>query len=193
MPGVGQLVPSPIPPVSLYNLPANWPTLPNYTLYTPDHLVFPYVRYDLDIEYVWDNGELQAPVSPLADLLDQALITNRQPTPSIQVSAPYGQKIVRFDVARRGVQPVIPSAVSTSENEVLVLARIRPSAPLTSEDGMSIIYRVSGLYVYHLYRPYWESDGLQTGGVTEVDILAPSVTVLPPDNYTTELTNLGVL
>src|SRR5690348_6117701 len=191
--GVGQLVPSQTPPASLYYQPGNWATLPNYTLYTPDHLVFPYIQYDLDIEYLWDNGQLQGPVSPLSDQVidpSQVLPAYRQATPSVQVSAPYGRKIVKFSIARRGVMPVIPYPWSPNPNEVLVLARLNPQAPLPSEDGYSSIYSVSGLYVYNLLQPYWATDGVITGGSTAVSTLQSKDNIFPPSNFQSGYSNI---
>lgn len=190
--GVGNLVASYGTDPIGYLDPGNWPTDPNYTLFTPDHLVFPYLLYDLDIEYLWNNGQLQAPVSPEEiDLRpDQMLPAGRQASPSIQVAAPYGRKIVRFNVSRRGVMPVVPYAWPQIPNEILVYATTKLHAPVTAEDGMSLIYQVQGLYVYNLLQPYWQTDNLMTGGATDVSSPDPNANVLPPDNYWNGFTNL---
>lgn len=189
---IGQLVPNPSSLGTQYYDPTYWPTDPNYTLFTPDHLVFPYLLYDLDIEYIWDNGQLQAPVSPQDESLpvSETLPANRQATPSIQVAAPYGRKIVRFNVARRGVMPVVPYAWPQVSNEILVYAITKPYAPKMAEDGMSRIYQVSGLYIYNLLQPYWQTDNIMTGGATDVCTDSPNQNILPPDNYWNGFTNL---
>lgn len=194
MPSIGQLVPEPIPPLGEYYGPQNWGDLPSYSLYTVDHLVFPYLLYDLDIEYVWDNGQLQAPVSPSVEFdpeasPDQTPFLLRPETPTIQVSAPYGKKIVRFHVVRRGVQPYLPYPWSTDPNEVLLYSSVRPKAPVTSEDGMSLIYEVEGIYLYNLLQPYWPTDGY-TGGATGVSYTLPVDNLIPVDNFTTAFSNL---
>lgn len=194
------------------------------------HILFPYLKYDLTTDYLWNSNTIKLPVAKKAAKLERLggskselktpgfIGSNNPPAPPafsptpqavgipseeviqtpqygqlapqqasgsgatvpdtaasnrpaakiIQVGAPTGEKIVRFEIARLGAQPEIPDPTPRNENEVLAFSRVQISAPQPSADGNDFVWSAVGVYVYHLSQPYWASDGY-VGGSTPVD------------------------
>jgi hypothetical protein len=154
---------------------------------TQDQVQAPYLTYECDTTYAFDNGILTLPMSgvtgasttqttsqlPAQESSTPAYPTgtyeDRQPCVIIQVHEPIAKKIVTFSCTRIGVPPVAPSPVSTDPNDVLESAVVKAMAPKVGQDGVTRIYGLTGVYTYRLLQPPFPTTDNLEGGATPID------------------------
>lgn len=169
---------------------------PDTTLWSSDHYQAPYGTYDVQTTYRWDSGTIKLPVAA-APVPPTPLPTGPGAvTPAaypaaeiVQVYAPTGDKVVRWQARRTGLHPLIPDPFNPSAgssppyggylppNQVLRAFSIVVQSPTLLGDGNTHEYIVSGVYAYDLVTPLAPGDlQYRLGGppydVSAVDTLA---------------------
>jgi hypothetical protein len=89
-------------------------------------------------------------------------LRNPEKQETVQVSQPYGQRIVTFTIARLNKLSNAP-IIENNPNETLSDASVVTYAPTLYKDGITRLYRISGQYVYDQSAPVYETDGLDMG------------------------------
>lgn len=174
--------------------------------FSADQLIFPYKEYSLTTRYIYNSGCLQIPLAPApsvaaaldnpilseltppatVDGIPEPLLADRVPAVVIQVSEPWGRKIVSFRAVRQTIQPVLPDPTPTNTNETLLSAEFDLKAPKLVNNGQSYEWTAEGTMVYALAAPYWTKDGL-SGGATPVDVSGSYGNAIDPLMYDSEL------
>lgn len=121
--------------------------------FTSQHVQSPHRDYDITIRYQLTAGLSQQ--APAADP-GQSSSIYRAHTPSMI-------KIVEWTATRQIEPPRMPMPESSNENEELAYAEIIPHPVMVDSDAESLVYTVSGLYIYYLYEPVWLDGGLPIG------------------------------
>lgn len=124
------------------------PKKPKLNLYSASQSKFPYEHYHVETDYKLNHGKLMV---PNADLDGETAI--------IQVSAPYGKKVVVWAVIRRGDLPELPAPVEDDTQELLYEEH-RIVGRNIEGDGKTEIFEASGFYVFGLRAPARREDGL---------------------------------
>lgn len=153
------------------------------------HLAGPYLRYNLQVDYLFNAGTIQLPVAYVtgqeqatAVPAAQQVYQSRPPCEIINVTKPYGVKVVTYDIIRVNLSPLAPDPTPSNPNEVLHKARPRVYAPKLLPNGRDYGYRIRGRYVYLLYQPYYTSDSL-SAGKTQVDNSVVANNAVTPANF----------
>lgn len=129
----------------------------------------PYLVYDLRTRILWDNGQLQLPVAYVTNLQQAVqnpttqVLSARPAAANIQVSAPYGWKVVTFHIVRAGAPPVAPDPAAIDANSILRFFDVEDIAPTIAVDGLTYLYGMNGTYLYSLTRPVWVKDTRSIG------------------------------
>lgn len=104
--------------------------------------------------------------------------TYRETTGIVQmpVAGPYGtpsqildwgggcwKKIVVWEAVCEGGKPSLPSAAPANPNERLESRDFTPQAPALMSDGITKVYRCTGVYIYALYSPPDFAAGVPMG------------------------------
>jgi hypothetical protein len=128
----------------------------------------PYVVYELDQEYQYNDGSLAIPIGASPTSPGQ-----RPARKIVNVAAPYSRRIVTFAVARLNALPLVPSPAPLNSNENLTSVKVKTSAPKLWSDGVSRVYAVAGEYVFdHRQAVLPGTDALKMGA-TDVDSTNP--------------------
>ncbi len=146
---------------------------PSRTRQSGDYQLGVYARNSLITRYVQTSGKMAVAVQG----------PDGTPCEVLQVSAPYGAKIVKFDVIRFGLMPLVPGPESSDSNVVYITGEVDVEEQ-TGLDGIRKWYRVSGWYFYTFLRPVFTASA--TGlpfGVKPIDRDNPADMVLPPEAF----------
>jgi len=143
---------------------------------------YPYTKYELRQSFRYNSGSLAIPTSGTLLNGSVTVIPSSRPAQEIvSTSAPYGQRVVAFDLIRRNALPTVPS-IDVRANESLAEAEVVTFAPSISTDGSTRTYRIVGQYVYDQLAPVYPTDGLGLG-TTDLDAYSPGNFVLGPDSF----------
>lgn len=129
-----------------------------------------YTDYQVTQTYLYDSGVLQLPVAVDDD-------SGSTPCDFIQVSAPYGQRVVVGTAEREGLTPELPDPFEDiNPNEVLLRAVCSFANPFPMILGTSYAYQASWTYTYgstNPWRPGASNGGLLGSGVIPIGKLTP--------------------
>lgn len=132
-----------------------------------DAIQAPYTYYEVAQSYIWNSGTTILPVAgpfPKGGSI---------PAEVVQLSSPYGFKVVDWACRRRGDMPLLPDMAAPDDNHVLAYWQITTHAPGLSGDMASPIIRAEGKYVYQLLLAPSIQDGkLQMGGKPFLNVVA---------------------
>lgn len=143
-------------------------------LWTQAHLEAPFTAYSIQQSYVRNPGITLSPVAGPPGT----------PADVIQVCAPYGAKVVSWTACRIGLRPLVPDSAPNIDNHVLAHEVVTTHEPVTSEDGQTKLFVISGTYVYLNLLPLVPaSDGLAMGA-PPYDRTPGASNVLGPEWYT---------
>lgn len=157
------------PPSRVAAVPA--PQIPNIAhRFTGDYQVGAYVADDVDVDFWHESGKLAVPI---------AAVSGNQEV--IQWSAPFGGKVVTFEVVRFGLMPLVPGPESSDANVVYLRGRVKLKTQI-SLNGSDYWYGVAGYYMYAFLAPVFTASGLPFG-VHVTDRTDPRDLVLPPDAF----------
>jgi hypothetical protein len=165
-------------------------TFPTDTIFAPDVADAPYVLYDITATSFWRTGLCQMPIA--GDVSTSTLQAggapgaNAQTAPPatcvlVRLSKPWGKLVVRFDIVRRRLQPVIPAPESDDSNRILLSARVIQQGPIPLPDGVNQEYRVRGKYIFALLAPIDGSQGFP-GVSIPVTTIKKDANALPVEN-----------
>ena len=115
--------------------------------------------YRVDMKYDTDYHAIQCPVALSVD----SESTSRVPAQFFYSAAPTGKLRIKFTGERVGAVPLLPAPVTNDTNLVLLASQVMPVAPIVMPDNVSIIYRVSGEYVYGMLTYQGAGDALSLG------------------------------
>jgi hypothetical protein len=128
------------------------------TLWTAEHQQHPYTQYIIKVDYLWDNGVLQLPMAePAEGTLVECEVVHH--------CAPYGKKVVSWTATRAGVKPILPDPTPQDDNEELEGFVVSPLSSVLQADGVTKMYKVTGVYTYILKTPVPPSSGFQFAAV----------------------------
>ncbi len=144
---------------------------PSRTRQSGDYQLGVYARNSLITRYVQTSGKMAVAVQGV----------DGTPCEVLQVSAPYGAKIVKFDVIRFGLMPLVPGPEASDANVVYLTGEVDVEEQ-TGLDGIRKWYRVSGWYLYAFLKPVFTASGLPFG-VKPIDRDNPPDMVLPPEAF----------
>lgn len=155
-------------------------------LFVNENVACPYTTYKAKTTYYFNAGTLLAPVAA-----PERAGGERTPAEIIQVSAPYGGKVVQYVAERQGKAPQVPSPEPNGNNQVLYTAEIVTESPDLMTEGRTYLYRVSGTYAYHFRQPVAFQDGRFYMGGAPFDLTPPSTHILSPGDFNRELMGPG--
>lgn len=124
---------------------------------------YPYSRYRLTVNYLWDAGVEASPVA-----YTQGGVGGGQTARAVVISKPQGRKVIDFEMIRQGVRPEVPNPLSVSANEVLLKAELVLDDPHVDAGGDTYLYSASGRYEYMIYAPIFTDQSQYPQGATEV-------------------------
>jgi len=148
--------------------------------FTTDHSTAPYDTYKSRTRYVLKPGKVQLPVSN-----DEG--DNSISCAIIGIYAPYGYQLVKWEVTRRNEKPAFPDSESDDNNKVLQGAEITTESPDMGGDGVTRIFRASGVYVYAFKQPVFLHQGQLFFGANPADRTPILDNELPPSNARKDL------
>src|SRR5262245_24529962 len=138
-------------------MPLPFPTIDN-GVFTSEHLRGRYEGFQSATTYRHNSGKVGVPLA----CPDPQGATVRV----VQMHQPVTFRVYEWVAVRRREKPVLPDPLAFAHpGEVLKDATVTPEPPQLAEDGVTHIYRVTGVYVYIQTRPVVPGkDTLQPGG-----------------------------
>jgi hypothetical protein len=123
-------------------------------VFASDNVSNPHDWYTIETRYIWENGTVQLPIamqganaSPLAASI-------------VQLSSPYGLKVITWTAQRKGMQPILPDPAPDNANQALGKWEVFFHNDMYCADLATAIYKRSGYYAYLLLKPIGVKNGI---------------------------------
>lgn len=148
------------------------PLPPRKTRQSADYQVGLYVRNMVVTRTTYESGKLVVPVAGQSGT----------PCEVVQVSAPHGGRLVTFDIAKFGLQPLVPGIESSDPNVVHVRSQVEQEEQV-AEDGVRRWFHVWGWHLYAFLKSLVPGTDPLPFGCHTTDRTDPADNVLPPEAF----------